>query len=298
LEGRPRSRLPLLGLEHRDCIEAALEPLRRSLAERALSELTFANLYLFRAVHDYRFMAGDYPCVSGRGYDGAAYLIPLFDLAAVPAGALGEILLPGECFHPVAAEVLTRLDRSVLQIETSRDDSDYLYAAAQFVDYRAASLRGQRGAALKLRSGHRISRGAICEHGPQAALGVLEQWCNEKNLPADGADAVACREALVPPAGLPALPGEIYYLDGQPAGFLLTEPINPDVRVVRFAKGLRAFAGIYPLMFQELCRHHEPPARWLNFECDLGKPNFRRAKLSYAPAQLLSKYRVSPRTAC
>src|SRR5262249_40937019 len=159
---------------------------------------------------------------------------PLFDLAEVPPSELGRILRPGECFHPVAGAVLTRLDASLLQVETSRDDSDYLYAATEFVDYRAAALRGQRAAALKLRSGHSLRCDEIRGDQARGALRLLDQWCHEKNLPADGADAMPCREALVPPEGLSALSGQIYRVDGQPAGFLLTEPINPDVWVVRF----------------------------------------------------------------
>ena len=36
------------------------------------------------------------------------------------------------------------------------------------------------------------------------------------------------------------------------------------------------------------------PVAWLNFEQDLGIPGFRRSKMSYRPAALLSKLRLAP----
>jgi len=57
---------------------------------------------------------------------------------------------------------------------------------------------------------------------------------------------------------------------------------------MRFAKGLDAFKGLYQHMFQHYCQAM-PQVAWLNFEQDLGLANFRRTKLSYKPAALLSK---------
>ena len=62
--------------------------------------------------------------------------------------------------------------------------------------------------------------------------------------------------------------------------------------VVRFAKGLNAFKGIYQYMFHHFCTRFARPVEWLNFEQDMGLPNFWRSKLSYRPAFLLSKFRV------
>ena len=48
-------------------------------------------------------------------------------------------------------------------------------------------------------------------------------------------------------------------------------------------------------MFHHFCTHFDGPVHWLNFEQDMGLPNFRRTKLSYQPAELLAKFRVSLR---
>lgn len=292
----PRPAAQPLGLEHRPLIEDALERLRGPLGERAPSDLTFANLYLFRAAHGYGYVPGAYPFITGRTYDGDSHLIALFELTDLTPLALAELLQPGECFYPVPAEIAGRLDSRFFECTALRDDSDYLYLASDFVSYYTKPLRGQRAAVRKLKERHVITQQDVRHDGGAAAFVVLDRWRAEKKLAEDAADCIPCREALRPPQGLYPLAGTIYYADGQPAGFLLTEQLNPEVRVVRFAKGLSAFDGIYPHMFQQLCLSSAGSVHWLNFEQDLGKPNFRKSKLSYGPASLLEKFRVRLRT--
>ena len=69
---------------------------------------------------------------------------------------------------------------------------------------------------------------------------------------------------------------------------------GPVCAVMRFAKGLNAFKGLYQHMFQHFVAS-DPGVHWLNFEQDLGLVNFRRTKLSYQPVALLAKRRATLR---
>jgi hypothetical protein len=285
----------LLSAEDRAAIESRLAQRREPLAERVLSDYTFDNLYLFRAAHGYSYLPGEHPCVSGHTYDGTSHLLPLFDIATTPLQVLQELLGSRDCFYPLPAPVVAQLDPGAFELAASRDDSDYLYAAENFIEYESRPLRGQRSSSAKLRLQQRIRHCDIRHDSGEDALQVLAQWSAEKGLSDDAADGMPCCEAIQSQLGPSSLSGTVYYVDDKAAGFLLTEPLNPGVLVVRFAKGLKAFDGIYPLMFQELCRRHDRSVRWLNFEQDMGRMNFRKAKLSYAPCDLLEKFRVRPR---
>ena len=85
--------------------------------------------------------------------------------------------------------------------------------------------------------------------------------------------------------------GFLHRADGEPAGFVLAQPIQPGVWVMRFAKGLNRFKGIYQHMFQHFCLG-VPEVEWLNFEQDMGLASFRQTKLSYQPSALIPKFRV------
>ena len=53
-------------------------------------------------------------------------------------------------FYPLADEMLARMDPARIEAHALRDDADYLYAAAQFLDYEGAGLGPKRQAIARL----------------------------------------------------------------------------------------------------------------------------------------------------
>ena len=292
--GAPGPTLPL-ALEYAAEIDARLAALRMPLGERTPSDGTFCNLRLFRDVHGYGYRPGPWPVVAGRAYDGTPILIPLFDIAAAPLEVLGEMQGADAWFYPLADEVVARLPPASVETMVQRDEADYLYAAAAFVDYRAPGLGGKRAAVARLLAAARVEVTPLAPRTRDAALAVLEGWCADKGHAADAADAPACLEALAMLGTDSPLSGFLHEVGGIPIGFVLVEWLNPGVMAVRFAKGRSAYDGVFPHLFQDLARRLAPQLRWLNFEQDLGIANFRRTKLSFRPAALLSKYRLRVR---
>ena len=273
-------------------IETRLAQLRAPLGEHAPADGTFRNLWLFRDAHGYRYHPGALPCVAGHAYDGTPVLLPLFDLAVAAPAALAILQGDRSWFFPVAEPVLARLDAARIDATALREDSDYLYAAAAFIDYSAPGLAPKRTAVERLQARGRIDVEPLGRGNEADALAVLDGWCRHKGARADAADVPACREALGLLGTDPSWRGFLHAVAGVAAGFILVEDLNPGVVAVRFAKGLVQFDGIYPQLFQDLARRLAPGVRWFNFEQDLGRGNFRRTKQSYRPAALLAKYRV------
>ena len=284
-----------LALDQRAAIESALARLAHGgPAEHALSDPSFANLYLFRRVHAYRYHAGEHPWISGATYDGGRHALPLFDPALATEGLIEALLQNHDFLYPMAQAQVDRLDGERFAWSASRDDADYLYDAARFRDYRGTALNKKRNLVRQLLAHHEVHSSPYGEADSAAALHVLEAWMVAKGKAPGEADEEACGEALQDASRFGLL-GFIHRVDGEPAGFVLAEAIRPGVFVMRFAKGLDRFKGIHQHMFQHFC-HAVPEARWLNFEQDLGVANFRRSKLSYQPVALLPKYRVTLRT--
>lgn len=285
-----------LALAHQAEVEAALAALAGSApgpAEHAISDPTFANLYLFRRAHDYRFRRGEWPCIAGQTYDGTRHLLPLFDVERADPAGLHALLRGGECLYPLTQPQAAALDPDRFDCTASRDDADYLYPAAQFRHYRGTRLNKKRNLMKQLLAAHDVSAAPFTAADVDTARQVLAGWMKAKAKAAGEADEAPCTEALqlAPRLGLH---GIIFRVDDVPAGFVLAEPIRPGVRVMRFAKGLDRFKGIYQFMFQHFCASL-PDVHWLNFEQDMGLPNFRRSKLSYQPSALLPKFRAQLR---
>lgn len=289
--GTPLSRL---GLPR---VAAALAVRCQGLAGRTPSDLSATNLWLFRRVHDWRLVEGEWPAVGGLSYDGRRFLLPLFDPLIVPADRWRPLLLGHEGLFPLTAGEAAALASRGWRVESNDDDADYVYAASALRDYRGAALHAKRNLVQQCEDGHRLraTRYDPALHRP-SAVDVLEGWCRDKGQPAEGADAGPCREALADAAAL-GLDGWLFEADDEPAGFLLTERVQPEVLVVRFAKARTTVKGLSPTMFRHLAREAPAGVEWINFEQDLGIPGFRQSKQSFQPALRVAKYRAMPPTA-
>ena len=280
-----------LTLELQPRLEAALASLRAGSGRHCLSDFSFSNLFLFRAAHDYRWIPGAWPCVSGRAYDGVRLLMPLFDLGRAPLPAL-RALLPGhDGFYPVPHAVVQRLDERAFEWHQSADDADYLYPAGNFLHYPGRALANKRNQVRQLlattRPSHEVFRPGLAD----AARVVLRAWMLQKGKASGQADEAGCLEALEYAERF-RLEGFVHFDQGQPIGFVLAQELQPQVFAMRFAKGLDSHAGIYPYMFQHFCGALGRPVTWLNFEQDMGLAGFRQSKQSFQPSVLLPKWRV------
>lgn len=292
-----------LALVHQRAVESALAALARGApgpVEHTISDATFANLYLFRRAHGYCYHPGALPHVTGHTYDGARHVLPLFDLGAASASELHALLQGGACLYPLTAAQVNTLDPARFEWTAARNDADYLYPAAHFCHYRGTKLNKKRNLMKQLLAAHEVTAApwpasaadatASGAEGLDDALSVLAGWMKDKSKAQGEADQDPCTEALQLAARL-GLRGFVYRAEGEPAGFVLAEPLRPGVWVMRFAKGLDRFKGIYQFMFQHFCVS-VAGVQWLNFEQDMGAPNFRRSKLSYQPSALIPKFRA------
>jgi uncharacterized protein len=260
--------------------------------QATLADPWFANLYLFRGAHDWRWLGGEWPCIAGHAYDGTRLLLPLFDLAAAPRVALRELRSGHDAFGPLSKMQAARLDPHAWTFSHARDDADYLYTAEQFRRYPGRLLQKKRNLVRQLLAAHEVQSLPYTPALADEAARVLDGWMDDKARRPGDTDDGPCREALTLADRL-GLEGTLYRVDGRAAGFVLAEAIRPGVMVMRFAKGLVAHNGLYQHMFQQFCLAR-PQLAWLNFEQDLGLRNFRRTKLSYQPAELLDKYNARP----
>lgn len=284
--------LPLT-LQHSEEIDAMLFPLRERMGSACLSEFAFSNLYLFRRAHAYRFLPGPWPCVAGVTYDGVRHLMPLFDLGAAPVCVLQNLLREHDCFFPVPTSTANTLDPSLFTVTQCEDDADYLYAAQNFRDYRGELLRKKRQLMQQLLRQWQVTTHPLGVDRIGDAESLLETWMHDKEKAQGEADESACREALQL-IGRFGFDARIYYADGEPAGFIIAQRLNADTAAMRFAKGSDRYKGIYQYMFHHYCMQAQDIA-WINFEQDIGLPNFRQTKRSYQPHAMLQKCRVALR---
>jgi len=280
--------LEKLGWEHQALLQGRLKT-----AGLSFSEYSFPNLYLFREVHDYHVLTvPEGVFISGRAYDGRRFLMPTEKIREEKAAAALGLLKDGEYLFPVPEEGLSVFKGKNVSTGFSDDDSDYVYTVEKLSAYKGQKLHGQKNLLNQFLSRYMPEARPLTQYLMNDALGILDVWQEDVGEEKATTDYFPCREALERYDEL-VLCGGIYYVEGEPAGFVIGEEIRADMFALHFAKGKRKFKGLYQYMYNHFAKILPKQYAFLNFEQDLGKLALRIAKSSYDPDRVLKKYRVS-----
>ena len=282
----------ILSLEHEEKLSQTL-----SNINVALSEFSFANLYLFREKHNYRLIDdnGDL-FLSGVTYDEKTFLMPLRDLSNNESRdyllKLIKIASDYDMIYPIPEKWLSKFSPDNFTFSYVDEDSDYLYAIDTFISYPGRKLHGKRNLVTQFLRDYNAEILPLNEENAHFATEVLNRWQKDIGAKKEETDFFPCLESLQNIKKLNQI-GEIFLIDGIPQGFVMGERYNKEYCVIHFAKGNNEIKGIYQYMFSVFAGHNkEALCNFVNLEQDLGKEGLRAMKKSYLPIDMLLKYRV------
>ncbi|WP_243373186.1 phosphatidylglycerol lysyltransferase domain-containing protein [Geotalea sp. SG265] len=261
-----------------------------------ISELTFANLYLFRAAHNYGLtMVEDALVVLGKGYDGRAYFLP--PVSGAVQDAVDRLLDDGLTLYG-ADEGFVRpyLQRADLEVVADRDNFDYLYLRSDLAELPGNRYHKKKNRINYFANRHSFSVEPYGDNYRPGALALLDEW-HRVHSQTDSSSSYsleldAAREALLLVEKL-GLQGLIVLMEGKVKAFVLGEKLNDDTSVCHFQKADPFLDGLYQLADREFNRLLFTECTYVNREQDLGEANLRESKLSYHPLELVQKFRVS-----
>jgi hypothetical protein len=128
-----------------------------------------------------------------------------------------------------------------------------------------------------------------------ACLEMHRQWsilhCQKENTTLES-ESCATRKALQLFNQL-ELKGGVLRVDGKVIAFTLGQAINPTTFDICIEKALSDYEGAYPMINQQFLKHQLSNYIYVNREEDLGEEGLRKAKLSYHPLKLVSKYNAT-----
>ena len=277
-------------LKHRDCLTERFQQMNLHI-----SDYTFANVYLFRKISNYEFVTKDCGLfVSGQNKQKQRYIMPLNDPNGCDIKTFLDILAERNFFFPIPQEWLPYFPEDKFVISYDESESDYIYLTENMAGFKGKQYVRHRNHLNQFLSLYAPKDEQLSAKNSQDAMSVLREWQNNSRTAADKTDFEQCSEALENISAL-ALRGTIYYIDGNPAGFIIGEELNSDTFCLHFAKASKSYNGIYEFMFNDTAKKLQSQYKYLNLEEDMGNKNLRRTKSSYGPELLLKKYRVSAR---
>jgi uncharacterized protein len=275
-----------LGFHHKDLLFP-----RFKAVHTALSEYTFANLYLFRKNHEYEVLQDREVFIRGRSYDGHTYLMPTTDIRGIDLPYLKELMRGVDFLFPIPETWLDVFSTDEFDITFVLGDADYVYTVAKMATYAGRNLHKKRNLLKQFIEGYQHDAKPLTNDRLDEARFVLNDWLATSESGPDDTDYGPCLEALDRYEEL-IICGGIYYAGNEPAGFVLGEELNEETFVLHFAKARTKFKGIYQYMFNNFAKILPPKYKYLNLEQDLDKENLRIFKSSYVPDAMIKKARV------
>lgn len=274
-----------LTLKHQELLES-----RFRVLNIFLSEYTFANLYLFRKLHNYEVLSIDEELfIRGITRDGIPFIMLTMHPLQYSVDLFNKALLYAKVLFPIPEEWLKYFDHFLKQASFKDEESDYLFTRDKLALFPGRHLSKKRNLVTQLKS-HELRAENLMEQKAQA-LEILQNWWEEHGEEQSTTDFNSCAEAIENLQQL-HLEGRIITVDNHPAGFTIGEKVADDCFAVHFCKGMKSIKGLFQFLYQDLANSQAKTYTWINLEQDLGIPTIREAKHSYAPDKYLLKWRV------
>ena len=270
-------------------------------------EYNFTNIYLWSRAYPQKIARLDGRLlVRIQGKLGQCYLYPTGGGPLAPAvdalaqdAAANSVPLTLVCVTEEQKAALEEACPGRFAFEEDRDGFDYLYDINRLADLPGKKLHAKRNHI------HRFDEQFpdwlledITPANVPECVELERQWAAIRQEEAGedvetvSEETIAIIEALYHMDKL-GLEGALIRADGSPIAFSLGGLITPEVFDVNFEKSFGDIQGAYPAINREmarLIRARHPEVKWLNREDDMGLDGLRRAKLSYYPDILLTKY--------
>lgn len=279
-------KIEALNLSHQALLEKKFNQL-----ETFISEYSFANIYLFRAIHQYEvLMEADEVFVRGKTRDNDSFIMLTKHPKFLTADQMKFAFSQASFLYPIPQEWIRSFAPRMIQIGFREADDDYIYRQTKLANYPGRHLDSKRNLVKQLTNQHQVNSIDFSDQKLEAEE-ILAEWQSEQESDPNLTDYLPCKEAIHLFSHL-NLHGRIVYVDQKPAAFALGEWRTKECYVVHFTKALRSIKGLYQYLYQDLAKSIEGRATWINLEQDLGIPSLRDSKHSYLPDQLLRKLRI------
>lgn len=279
-----------LALADRDLLTGCLSAL-----QPLISELTFANLYLFRQVHSYALSTiNGSIIVSGTGYDGNTYC--LLPLSGDRGTAARQLLDFGGTLYGVDETFLNNeLENRGYSVVDDRDNDDYLYLQSDLATLPGRKFHKKNNRINYFSCRHVYTVEPFSEAHRDGAVRLVERWARARNID-NKVSVIAETAATIEAVSLfkeIMLSGVAVLVEGEVAAFALGESLNRNTVVCHFEKADPFMEGAAQLVNREFSRSQPESCIYINREQDLGDSGLRTAKNSYHPVSLVKKFRVS-----
>ena len=277
-----------LTLEHRELVDGYVHRFPPQISEH-----TFANLFVW----------GDKRPISVARWQGALLIAAEKDGERSLLGPpLGDFNLDGLLaqmteagiggFARIPASMARAVEAVGLNTVEDPDNADYVYLRRDLAELKGRAYHRQKNLVNKCLGAFDCQWLEITPALLDEVADLQGRWCAAKDCqedPAICAENSAIRLALQHYEQLDMVGGAIR-IGGRLEAYTLGGRLAPDTAVIHFEKAMGGFPGLYQVVNQWFCERALAGFEFVNREQDMGIPGLRKAKMSYRPHHMVTKY--------
>jgi hypothetical protein len=257
-----------------------------------ISEYCFANIFLFRDVHNYKLITfNNRYWITGTTRKNIEYVMPTSDPCLIPIKEYFEIAEKFKNIYPLPEKIIHEFTDK-FSISHDRNESDYIHSVSSLNNYPGKAMHKKKNLLNQFYKFYSHRQAEISNLNIKDLLFILDYWQSNAKEDKFDTDYNSAKEAILQFEELD-LTGWIFYVDDNPAGYAIGEALNDEMFVLHFVKGLTQFKGIYQFIFSSVAANIADKYSCINLEQDLGIPELRHSKKSYNPDFFINKFMVS-----
>ena len=183
-------------MEHMEVIDFHHQELlmeRFKLLNLPISDYTFANIYLFRDVSNYRFLKTDCGLfIRGKNKKCQSYVMPLNDLRSCDMDIFNELLDKHGFFFPIPEEWLSFFPQDKYEATTDDSETDYIYLTENMATMKGGKYSRHRNHLNQFLSLYEARAQGISKNNLPDAANILNQWQEDSQLTRENTDFAQC----------------------------------------------------------------------------------------------------------
>ena len=284
-----------LDISHRDVFEKHFLEM-----QPAVSEFNFTEIFAWHSIRETKITVHNCGLFVYLNKAGKKYFYPPFGKNCSPkslTAVLDYFLTQNEETHFYGFDsdgALMAEETGKLTAIEDRDNADYVYSLNDLITLSGRKYDGKRNHLKNFYRNNDFEFVTVTSAMIPEVMAFQKQWCLERGCEDDLSlknEGVAVMEVLNNFDKLNVF-GAIIKINGKIEAFTAASELNSDTAVVLFEKGNPGIRGIYQAINKEFCERMLSKYKWVNREQDGGDEGLRKAKLSYNPDHLVSKYVV------
>ena len=265
----------------------------------AISEFTFTNLFIWR--HAYQIKISrfkDFLCLLADKEENSFFFPPIGEGDVVECFRILLQYLGGRGIPPkiwrVPETMIAPIDwkEEGLLANLDRDQSDYIYLTEDLIKLEGRKYHRKRNHIKQFKEKYSYQYIPLASEWISECLRLETEWCDLRHCETTTGllnESLAIKEALTHFQSL-GMKGGAILINGKVEAFTLGEPLNGDTVVIHIEKANPSYEGLYTLINQAFLEKQWSGYTYVNREQDLGEEGLRKAKESYFPHNMVSKY--------